>query len=82
MKKTPVISLMSLQSGIPLFKTVMAWMFLDYVGADKWVWVASGIVFLIAWVSWVVGLFKKEVIRLDSDKLRSLADDIERKIKE
>lgn len=81
MKKRQVIGSGSIQTRMPLFATLMWWMFLDYTNAPGWVYGALGVLIVFVWGVWIYRLFTDETIDLTKEdapaKLRKWAERLE-----
>ncbi len=60
MNNKKVISNKQLPSKLPLWPTLICWLFLDHFNMPGWIWGALGILFLFFWFISIYLLFKQE----------------------
>jgi len=66
--KRKVISSKNDRVNIPTIPTAVATLCLYVFKAPMWLWGATGAIFLLIWIAWIVGLTQQEQVDIFKDK--------------
>lgn len=64
MKAKKVLSGSNLPAKLPLWSSLTTAIALDYWNAPEWLWGCLGLLFLLAWIAWIIGIATQEKVDL------------------